>query len=69
MVNVITCSVRVGLLYQDKGFPLGCTLLSSFISFSPQSGVCHSTVFSAISRQREKEEEQDERERNIGEER
>lgn len=67
MVDVI-CSVWASLLCQDKGSPLRCALLSSSISFTPHSGVCHSLVFSTVSRQRENEEE-DERERNIREER
>lgn len=44
MVDVITSSVSVGLFCQDKGSPLGCALLSPFISFSPHRGGCHSSV-------------------------
>ncbi len=40
----LASSVSASLFGQDKGSPLGCALLSSFMSFSSHYGGCHSSV-------------------------
>lgn len=61
LVDVVICSVWACLLCKDRGSLLGCALLSCFVSLSPHSGVCHSTVFSFLSWQRENEDEKNQR--------